>query len=163
MGYVTERYSINNKIFNSIIHKTVGKSVHYYICYPMSPTHFAVGALRFNPDSSFSKKRYGLYSEDLITWREVFLYKDRRRYIKISAFFSAFNYYDTAYLTLFVLPNYQSVDRRIREIYYSRTSTTDKTHLTLRNKERRIKCLIGVSTAVVYIISTHRQGKENLI
>jgi hypothetical protein len=99
----------------------------------------------------------GLYSENLITWRELLLYTDRRQCIKGSALWMQFN----DLLHLFVRPNYQLVDCRIRENYYLRTSTTNKTHLILRNKERRIKCLIGISTAVVYIVSTHRQ-RENL-
>ncbi len=52
-----------------------------------------------------------LYSENLITWRELLLYTDRRQCIKGSALWMQFN----DLLHLFVRPNYQLVDRRIRD------------------------------------------------
>jgi hypothetical protein len=56
--------SINNKIFRHLINKTVA-SLHHNYRYPISPTHFAVGAFKFNIGwHSISKPN--LYFEDSI-------------------------------------------------------------------------------------------------
>lgn len=41
------RYLVQNKIFHNKFIKVVDESTIIYNCYPISPTHFAVGAPKF--------------------------------------------------------------------------------------------------------------------
>ena len=129
--------SINNKIFRNLINKHSWRVCNHYR-YPISPTHFAVGAPRLNtgvliPDQIYSPRT-------LQQTGEYVYWIDRRPYRKILLFW-------THYCNLVFKPN-------------TAQSKNQQKSTILTHMERWIKYLIRISTG--RDISFHRSRQVRL-